>query len=185
MPARGINQSQLLKVTIEEGTKVFQDIQLKYTNENFYSFCLGTDNDVTSVFPMANTEEALNRISADEKGDPIAVKAYRWSPEEWDIEFNEAEFEKTNSILFPDYTIHENDNNFIERKRQTIETLTKALYEIKNNGVFAGQKNASQISFFVSIGDAEEYEINMMIDSLSKYNNDSTINDLKWLYLED
>ena len=46
-----------------------------YPQEQFYAFCLYTDNDVTSVYPTANTAEGFQRIwSSDAPEDRVGKR---------------------------------------------------------------------------------------------------------------
>jgi hypothetical protein len=164
MPAHTLDFELLRKTAVREAIVAFQAAVSKYSSEEFYVFCLYTDNDVTSVYPVANTLEGLKRICA--ASDDEGTNYYRWAPAEWDLDFGQYEpsshMTETNKLLYPVEHPEEENEVFGERKQRALVTLTDVLAEVRESGVFSGHSRHSKIAFWVNIGDAMDQEIEWM-----------------------
>lgn len=166
MPSQNLNQRALAEVATREGSAAFRKALTLYPTESFYAFCFYTDNDVTSVYPHAATEEGFSRICPSD--DPEDRLYYRWAPAEWDLDFGQFDrpdpMLETNRMLFPrEGEPSESDDSFGERKRITLVTLTECLLSIRSSGVFSGRSTKPRLAFWVNIGDAMDSEISWML----------------------
>src|SRR5688572_29287234 len=129
MPAQNLDQRQLLEVATKETRAAFEAAILKYPNERFYAFCLYTDNDVSGVFPTANTVEGIDRIYRPDL-DPDR-NYWKWNPAEWEMNRWSSGMDETNKLLHGPWpappTPPETPETFGARKHETIVTLTTAL----------------------------------------------------------
>lgn len=186
MPAQNLDESRLFETAVREGTKAFRSAIEKYGGERFYAFCFYTNNDVTSVYPTANTEEGFRRICASD--DPDDLNYYRWAPAEWDLDFGQFEetdlMLKTNRRLYPHYAKDENESaeQFGHRKRQTLVTLTNVLLRIRESGLFASRAVRDRLAFWVNIGDAMPGEIEWMFQPAIPHLDMEDVTELRRLF---
>lgn len=186
MPAQRLNQDQLFEVALQEGTAAFEAAIAQYNNERFYAFCFYTDNDVTSIYPTANTLEGFERIYPG--GNPSDRNYYKWYPGEWDLDFGQLGdrdlMEATNTLLYPDSSneANETDEAFGERKRQTLITLTRVLLTICEVKVFANHGVHERLAFWVNIGDAIEQEIEWMFQPALPHLKTNDVHELRQLF---
>lgn len=164
MPAHNLDFDLLRKTAVREAIVAFQAAVSKYSDETFYVFCLYTDNDVTSVYPVANTLEGFQRICAASNNEE--PNYYQWAPAEWDLDFGQYDqsgfMAKTNKLLYPTEYPEESGEVFGERKRRALIALTEVLAEVRESGVFSDHSRHSRIAFWVNIGDAMDREIEWM-----------------------
>ncbi len=186
MPEQNLDQSRLLDTAVSEGKAAFQAALAKYPTDRFYAFCLCTDNDVTSVYPTANTTEGFQRICNSD--DPDDVNYYRWAPAEWDIDFGQFGdadlMPRTNKLLHPDYSNYRDEPavQFGERKRKTLMTLTDALLEIRESGIFTNRAVRERLAFWINIGDAMPGEIEWMFQPAIAHLETVDVTELRRLY---
>lgn len=169
MPSKNLDQNRLFEAAVREGTAAFQAAISQYPQEQFYAFSFYTDNDVTSLYPVANTVEGLQRI--DPGDDPEERNYYQWTPDEWDIDFGQYDeadlMAETNQLLQPtadEYELDESLEAFGERKRCTLLTLNKALLSIRETGIFSGHSAREKLAFWVNIGDPMPDEVEWMLN---------------------
>ena len=171
MPSQSLDQETLLTTAVAEGTTALQRAINAFPTESFYAFCFYTDNDVTSIYPTANTVEALQRIDGYESD----KNYYRWSPAEWQLDFGQYGkpdlMVRTNKLLYPNYESEseEPDDWFALRKQKTLNTLTTALLSIRESGLFSGSAAHEKVAFWVNIGDAYGTEIEWMLKPAFKH----------------
>lgn len=171
MPSQSLDQDSLLTTAISEGAAALQRAIETFPTESFYVFCFYTDNDVTSIYPTANTVEALQRIDGYEDDENY----YRWSPAEWQLDFGQYGkpdlMAQTNKLLYPDYESEseEPDECFDLRKQKTLNTLTTALLSIRESGLFSCAAAHEQLAFWVNISDPYGAEIEWMLEPAFKH----------------
>ena len=184
MPKQGLEQKRLLETAFLDGRAEFEAVIAKYPKERFYAFCFYTDNDVTSVFPTANTVEGIDRIF-----DPTLESRlyYRWNPAEWKLDFgNHRLMVETNNLLYPSFDPPEPEepsSEFGKRKRDTIRTLNAALLKIRESGIFSGHSVRDRIAFWLNIGDAMPGEIEWMFQPVLSHLDREDIDELRKLFV--
>nr|WP_229087862.1 DUF4303 domain-containing protein [Brevibacillus sp. M2.1A] len=89
---------QVLQLKIEAAAKAaFEQVRNKYAGQSFCGYALYSDSDAITVCPAVNSTDHLNKMIAEDPDDAIY---YRWSPGEWDHEFEGAEcFKYIQSIV--------------------------------------------------------------------------------------
>jgi hypothetical protein len=180
MPAKGLDQQRLLEVASAEAQATFEGTVARYPGERFYAFGLYTDNDVTSVFPVANTAEGLDRIFNPQVE---SRNYYKWAPAEWRVDAGDPrDLAATNALLYPADRTPEPPAEFHVRKRRTIETLTEALARVRAAGVFAGRCVRERVAFWVNIGDALPGEVEWMFGAAIPHLDRPDIDELRDLF---
>lgn len=185
MPSIHLDQNQLFERAVSEGTAAFTKAISKYPKERFYAFCFYTDNDVTSIYPHANTREGLKRIYAGR--DSEERNYYKWAPAEWGLNFGQYGrrdlMVRTNKLLHPDdREPEETPRSFGARKKQTIVTLTKALLAIRDAKVFQGHSARKKLAFWVNIGDSDTHERKWMLHPSFPHLDSVDVRELKRLF---
>jgi len=173
MPSVNLNQQQLFETALQAGKAAFAMAIAQYNSEHFYAFCFCTDSDITSIYPMTNTLEGLERIFPK---DEDADKAYyRWVPAEWQLTFGQfgepALMSQSSQLLAPDYA-NENEESieaFNERKRQTLATLSRVLLNIRESGLFDHHAVQKQLAFWVDLGDAMDEEVTWILQPVQPH----------------
>lgn len=182
MPSQSLDQKRLLETAFAEGRAAFEAVISRYPNERFYAFCLYTDNDVTSVFPTANTIEGIERIL-----NPALESRhyYQWNPAEWQLDFGHRFMDETNNLLYPSFDPPERPDPpgaFGKRKRATIGTLSAALLRIRESGIFTGHGLHERIAFWLNIGDAMPGEIEWMFQPVLPHLDRADLDELRKLF---
>jgi Domain of unknown function (DUF4303) len=118
MPEQPIDQNHLLDTAFVEGRAAFEAVIARYPTERFYAFCFYADNDVTSVFPTANTTEGIDRIFDEKQEERIY---FQWNPAEWKLDFGSNDFmAKTKKLLYPTSFSPEPPSVFGKRKLDVV-----------------------------------------------------------------
>ena len=153
-----------MESAVREGTRAFATAITAFPQEHFYVFGFYTDNDITSIYPFAHTVEAYERLDEND----VYVK---WAPDEWVMSFSQlAETDwmpESNKMLMPalsEYDEDESEDEFFARKIATLQTLTRALFAIRDSALFDGHRTPDGLVCFVNISDAEDDEIAMMFE---------------------
>jgi hypothetical protein len=172
------SQEVLLEAATREGTEAFRVSIEKYPNEQFYAFVFYVDNDITGAYPHAHTVESLQRV--DTSADP---NYYKWAPAEWQLEFGQygdSEFMRETSALLQS----KGDGGkagFGKLKQQTLATLSQALLQIRESGIFEGHSDVKRLAFWTNVGDAcgeEEW----MFEPVIKHMPEDVVEELRALF---
>lgn len=154
---------KLIKIATDEGVYAFRKAKLMFPQDTFYAICFYSDSDLRSIYPHANTLEALRGV--DDRDDP---NYFKWAPAEWQLDFgqygNSEYMTATNQLLSQ---LSATSIDFGEYKRQAIIALSEALYRIRDS-VFDG--HAKDLAFWVNIGDCcgeEDWIFGPVIDHIS------------------
>lgn len=146
-------QELLLETATREGIEAFRAAVEKYPEEKFYAFVFYVDNDITSVYPHANTVEQYEQLETSD--DPTYFK---WAPAEWPLDFGQygdSEFmRETSALLNSKQDGADSPSDFGELKRQTLATLAQALLEIRKSGIFKGHADVKRLACWPHVGDA-------------------------------
>lgn len=168
---RELSYESLLDVATAEGITAFRLAIESNPNETFYAFGFETDNSVSGVSPLANTVEAMyrkERFADDEM-------YYRWAPAEWLVPIGTRGLSnlmpETNRLLtrMGEANPEESTEEFIERKKHTLQILNQALLNVRGTGMFRDCSKKSKIAFWCNIADAGGREIQWMLEPVLKY----------------
>src|SRR5215510_10648506 len=86
---RKMNLQELHSKIKAASKQAFGLVRSRYPNENFCGYALYSDSDAITVCPSVNTRHQLERMIDQDPGD---AEYYRWSPAEWNHEFEGAEY---------------------------------------------------------------------------------------------
>jgi len=186
MPKIDIIETELFSTVLEEATEALQYLIKNYGETELYGFVLCADNDVTSVYPAANTLTGWNSQCEENVEDVKYYKTesryrnfYKWYANEWRIRVpDEYNFKKTTKLLYPESSTDETGEEFLIRKRMVIEIIDKSLAEARKQ--ILGQRE--NLAVLLIINDAEEYEKRLIIEAATPFNSESVIAELCSLY---
>ena len=170
--------NDMLSIATSEGIAAFRAAVDRFPQEKFYAFCFYTDNDLSSVYPHANTIESLKRV--DSSADP---NYFQWAPAEWKLDFGQygdTDFMRQTNELLQRQAASASD--FAKHKHEAIRTLSEALLNIKNSSVFGGHGDPDRLAFWVNIGDASEGEIEWMFEPVVDYMPTDIVEQLRTLF---
>jgi hypothetical protein len=174
MPARNLDQATLFDTAVREGKAAFAKAIEAAPGEHFYAFAFYSDNDVTGVYPAANTLESYRRAYQGPEDSEEGIY-YKWAPAEWNLDFGQFGsgdlMNETTKLMYPpnsDYDAREPIDEWYTRKVATIKTLNNALFRIREDGVFAGRSDPAKLACFLNIGDAMDDEIELMFQDIIK-----------------
>jgi len=140
---------QALQSKIEAAAKAaFEQARIKYSGQSFCGYALYFDSDAITVCPAVNSTGHLNKMIA---GDPDDAIYYRWSPGEWDHEFEGAEFFKDISkLLYNEATGMQSAERRRDFKEKVYECCVAALDALKKEGFFSDLGESGILVFTVS-----------------------------------
>ncbi len=156
-------------------TAILDAARLSFTNlleahpdEQFYAFSLYTDDDVTSVYSSANSEEEYQQAIIkfkeafdEDEMEKADLNSLRWAYVEWAYDcFGKVYFEDLNNLLGD---INQNKaemtiNDFIMHKKQVLNALITALYDLNKEGLFGDGEDREQVTVFASTSDCDSDE---------------------------
>ncbi|HEY8100239.1 MAG TPA: DUF4303 domain-containing protein [Burkholderiaceae bacterium] len=110
-------------------------------SEQFYGYCLYTNDDVSSIGPVANRESAL-------QVDPNhgTYNYYRFGPQEWSDWDDFGLFEDANQILKSLYEGMDFDNF----RAGSLQAALQALTELEAEGLFGPRSDSRYVTLWLS-----------------------------------
>lgn len=140
----------------EAARKAFSDLRSVKGDEDFYAYALYTDSSVMTVVPAANSEQRLDEVLAGEDDKSHGTYCYyKWAVSEWAYESWKAEaFKEISTYL---RTSPERDS-FPVFRETVINTMTAALNELRQEGLFGDKKDSEKIVLFISMTDDDSSE---------------------------
>ncbi|WP_152395859.1 DUF4303 domain-containing protein [Paenibacillus guangzhouensis] len=140
---------QVLQLKIEAAAKAsFEQVRNKYSGQSFCGYALYSDSDAITVCPAVNSIDHLNKMIA---GDPDDAIYYRWSPGEWDHEFEGAEFFKDiSNLLYSEVMSIQSTERHRGYKEKVYECCVAALDTLKKEGFFSDMSESGVLVFTVS-----------------------------------
>lgn len=132
-------------------SQAFLLVRKKYPGQDFCGYALCLDPDAVTVAPSVNSVGHLQKMIGDDPDDAVY---YRWSPGEWDHEFEGAEFFKgiSASLRNEAKKIDSEDKREAFRSR-VYECCVAALESLRSKGFFSDMNDAGVLVFTIS--DAE------------------------------
>jgi len=125
--------AQELHLKIVAATKsAFTQVRARYPNAEFCGYALYSDPDAITICPAANTCSHLEKMIFQ---DPSDAKYYRWSPGEWDHEFEGSEhFSEISKHLYDEAKKITSPHEHKLFKQKIYECCVDALESIKEEG---------------------------------------------------
>ena len=144
-----------LQLKIEKAArKAFEEIRARHADQRLCGYALYTDSDAITVCPAANSERNLNRMMADDPDDSVY---YRWSPGEWDHEFEGAQhFEEISALLEKEVGNIVRPQHHAEFKSQVHEACVLALENLRREGYFSNNSVDTVVVFGIGGGESEK-----------------------------
>lgn len=141
-----------LRVKIElAASEAFLEVRKKFPGQAFCGYALYSDPDAVTVAPAVNSMGHLQKMI---NGDPDDAVYYRWSPGEWDHEFEGAEHFKGVSTLLRNEASKMHSEAEREAFRQGVyECCVAVLESMRSKGFFSDMDETGVLVF--SISDAE------------------------------
>jgi len=142
----------------------FREVRSRYPNEEFCGYGLYSDPDAITVCPAVNACAHLEKVIAD---DPDDEEYYRWSPGEWNHEFEGAGyFREISSSLANEVKGIKSPEEHRRFKQQLYECCVTVLEDIKRDRFFSDMGESGVLVFTVS--DAENESECDWIDCLNR-----------------
>ncbi|MBB6674773.1 DUF4303 domain-containing protein [Cohnella nanjingensis] len=140
---------QVLQSRIEAAAKeAFEQVRNKYPGQIFCGYALYSDSDAITVCPAVNSTGNLNKMMA---GDPEDAVYYRWSPGEWDHEFEGAEcFKEISDLLYNKVKDMKSTESHKRFNENVYECCVAALDSLKKEGFFFDMNESGVVVFTVS-----------------------------------
>ncbi|BAH46871.1 MULTISPECIES: DUF4303 domain-containing protein [Brevibacillus] len=140
---------QVLQLKIEAAARAaFEQVRNKYAGQSFCGYALYSDSDAITVCPAVNSTDHLNKMIA---GDPDDAIYYRWSPGEWDHEFEGAEcFKDISNLLYNEVMSMQSAERHRDYKEKVYECCVAALESLKKEGFFSDMSESGVLVFTVS-----------------------------------
>nr|WP_026264107.1 DUF4303 domain-containing protein [Paenibacillus terrigena] len=140
---------QLLQAKIKAAAMdAFERVRNQYPGQSFCGYALYSDADAITVCPAVNSTDNLNNMIA---GDPEDAIYYRWSPGEWDHEFEGAEyFAEISSLLFNEVKGMKSVARVRQFKEKVYECCVAALDSLNEEGFFFDLNESGVLVFTVS-----------------------------------
>lgn len=140
---------QVLQSKIEAAAKeAFERVRNKYPGQRFCGYALYSDSDAITVCPAVNSTDHLNKMIA---GDPDDAVYYRWSPGEWDHEFEGAEcFAEISDLLYSEVKGMKSAESHEQFKEKVYECCVAALDSLNKEGFFHDMNELGILVFAVS-----------------------------------
>lgn len=131
----------------------FAALREKYSKDNICSYALYSDAGAMSISPAINTKNNLIEMCKD---DPEDCVYYKWTPAEWDHEFEGAKyFEDISQKLQEESKKLDTLEEFTAFRNHVYKACLESLKNLVENGFFS--KEADYIIVF-TISDAEDFE---------------------------
>ncbi|WP_439893718.1 DUF4303 domain-containing protein (plasmid) [Ralstonia sp. 25C] len=132
-------------------SQAFSLVREKYPGRGFCGYALYSDLDAVTVAPSVNSVGHLQKMISDDPDDAVY---YRWSPDEWDHEFEGADFFKDISASLRNEVKKMDSEDKREAFRRSVyECCVAALESLKSKGFFSDMNDADVLVFTIS--DAE------------------------------
>ena len=132
----------------EAAESAFAQVRSRNPNEEFCGYALYSDPDASTVCPAVNTRTHLEKMIAKDPDDAVY---YRWSPGEWNHEFEGAEYFKEISDLLGDEVRRiESPEEHKRFKQQVYEYCVRALEDMKRETFFSDLDESGVLVFTVS-----------------------------------
>ena len=150
----GVNRKfEELRAKIElAASRAFSVVRKRYPSQAFGGYALYSDPDAVTVAPSVNSVGHLQKMIS---GDPDDAVYYRWSPGEWDHEFEGAEFFKDISASLRNEAQKIDSEGKREAFRASVyECCVAALESMKSKGFFSDMDDTGVLVFTIS--DAED-----------------------------
>jgi len=123
-------------------------VRRRNPNEEFCGYALYSDPDAITVCPAVNTRAHLEKMIANDPDDAVY---YRWSPGEWNHEFEGAEYFKgIPSSLANEVNGIESPEEYKRFKQQVYECCVNTLEEMKREGFFSDLGESGVLVFAIS-----------------------------------
>lgn len=136
-----------------DASKAFLAVRRKFPNQVFCGYALYSDPDAVTVAPAVNSIGHLQKMTND---DPDDAAYYRWSPGEWDHEFEGAEYFKEISTLLRNEASKANSQAEREVFRQDVyECCVAVLKSMKSKGFFSDMDESGVLVFAISDGESD------------------------------
>lgn len=143
-----------LRSKIEQAaSEAFLAVRRKFPSQIFCGYALYSDPDAVTVAPAVNSVDHLKKMVGDDPGDAVY---YRWSPGEWDHEFEGAEYFKDISILLNNEArkIDSEAKREVFRER-VYECCVAVLESMKSKGFFSDMDETGVLVFTISDGESD------------------------------
>ncbi len=145
---------EVLRLKIEvAAAEAFRLIRRKYPQQMFCGYALYSDADAATVCPAMNSADHLKKMIDQDPEDAIY---YRWSPGEWDHEFEGAEcFAEVSNLLRDGAAKVRAEHERQAFKEGIYECCVAALESMKEKGFFSDMGESGVLVFSLSNGDSE------------------------------
>jgi len=131
----------------------FKQVRSRHPDEEFCGYALYSDADAITVCPSVNSRAHLEQMIANDPGD---AEYYRWSPAEWNHEFEGAEhFQEISNYLRAEVKAIKSPEEHNGFKQQVYETCVNVLEDLKQAGFFSDLNESGVLVFAISDGDNE------------------------------
>ena len=128
--------------------QAFSLVRSLYPNEKFCGYALYSDADAITVCLSANTRSHLESMIAKDPGD---AEYYRWSPAEWNHEFEGAEyFDQVSKALYEEVKGVKSIEEHSRLKNDVYECCVAVLEELKIDGFFNDLDETGVLVFSIS-----------------------------------
>jgi hypothetical protein len=143
-----------LRSKIEQAaSEAFLAVRRKFPSQIFCGYALYSDPDAVTVAPAVNSVGHLQKMVGDDPGDAVY---YRWSPGEWDHEFEGAEYFKDISILLNNEARKLDTETKREVFRERVyECCVAVLESMKSKGFFSDMDETGVLVFNISDGESD------------------------------
>lgn len=128
--------------------QAFSLVRSRNPNEKFCGYALYSDADAITVCPSANTLSNLESMIADDPGD---AEYYRWSPAEWNHQFEGAEyFDQVSKALYEEVKGIKSIEEHSRLKNSVYECCVAVLEDLKTEGFFNDLDESGILVFSIS-----------------------------------
>jgi hypothetical protein len=155
--ATEINHTELQKEVVSAARQAFSYVRQQHPDETFYVFGLSTDSDVSTIGPVSNSTEGLQRLGQ-KYNEPGLPPWLRWSPDEWEYEDAGGQyFDKARDTANALYEC-DSDEEFVASKRRRLDTFAAALEELDAEGFFGDGEERQGVTLLLHITDPSDFE---------------------------
>ncbi|MHA6825513.1 DUF4303 domain-containing protein [Ralstonia pseudosolanacearum] len=132
--------------------EAFEQIREKYPGRNFCGYALYSDSDGVAVCSAVNSCDHLKRVIAE---DPCDEVYYRWSPGEWDHEYEGSEFFAEICEMLRRAATGLGPVDMDRFKGNVYACCVAALESLKGKGFFSDMDESGVVVFSISDGESD------------------------------
>jgi predicted DNA-binding WGR domain protein len=146
--------SEARKLLTNGARDAFTKLRSEHANESFYAFALRNDDDGVALDIAANSEQSLQRRSANSGVDPVTT---RWSAEEWVYIGGFANVIPNVYSMISDGE-EEEDEDFDKTRGAVFALTVLALADLEKDGFFGKGEARKKVTLLCTLSDSEHTE---------------------------